>query len=132
MSDDMHVLTDLELSALVAVSQAHGVRTQARRAAREIKQAHDSAHASLRSAESSARMFGNHDDCGSEYNDEYKVAKGAYEAVKPIFDTAVYAEIVAEKAYTKAKADAIARFPALERHIVRLMASDNAKASIAA
>ena len=127
MNATMHSLSASEIACLVGAAQAHGVRTQARRSARAAKKAFDQAQSMLRGAESSARMFGHHDDCGSEYESEYKSAEGAFGSVKSIFEEAVLAEIEAEKAYTRAKYEAIARFPGLEPHITKLIASSNAK-----
>nr|WP_250808466.1 hypothetical protein [Neorhizobium tomejilense] len=126
MSEDMHRMTDLEIAALVAVAQAHGIRTQARRAARALKRDNHKVSCSARSAESGARMFGHYGDCGDDYTSDYRQSRAAAEAVQPVFEDAVYAEIVAEKTYKRVKMEALERYPALAPYIERLLTSSNA------
>lgn len=108
-----------ELGALLAVAQAHGVRTRARLTARSLKQAHDKAKSRLGSAESDARMFFMYDDCGSEYEAEHTEAESAFEVMQAAFKEAVMAEIESEKAYKKARLTTIDRHPRLGEIIAR-------------
>jgi hypothetical protein len=131
MTSETLRLTDLEIAALVAVAQAHGIRTQARRSARQLKAAFDTAQSNLRIATSSARSFGHYDDCGPGYNEELTNDKGAFASVEPLFEQAKQAEIAAEMDYTRIKKEAIGQYPSLEPTIVKLISSSNAVAAVA-
>jgi hypothetical protein len=115
--------TEIELSGLLAVAEAHGIRTRARLTARKLKKAYDEAKSRLRGAESDARMFFMYDDCGSGYNAEHKQAQSAFEIMQAAFNDAVATEIESEKAYKKVRLTTIAQHPALRdvisRHIQR-------------
>lgn len=111
--------SEAELSSLLAVADAHGVRTRARFTARSLKKAHDDATRELKSAESSARMFFMHDDCGPEYESEHAQAKSAFEIIQSAFNDAVATEIESEKAYKKARLTAIDKHPHLADVIAR-------------
>jgi hypothetical protein len=111
--------SEAELGSLLAVADAHGFRTRARLTARSLKKAHDDAQRELKSAESSARMFFIHDDCGSEYEAEHAQAKSAFEIMQSAFNEAVATEIESEKAYKKARLTAIDSHPQLADVIAR-------------
>jgi hypothetical protein len=112
-------LSEAELGSLLAVADAHGVRSRARLTARSLKKAHDDAKRELKSAESSARMFFMYDDCGSGYEAEHAQAKSAFEIMQSAFNEAVATEIESEKAYKKARLTAIDRHPSLADIIAR-------------
>lgn len=132
MNDSLQSLNGAEIAALVSISQAHGIRTQARRSARALKTAFDAASSRARSAESSARSLGHYDDCGPGYMEEFKAAEAVLAAVKPLFDAAVDAEIAAEKDYTRIKRDQTERHPSIRDHVARLISSSNVTADAAA
>jgi hypothetical protein len=111
--------SEAELGSLVAVADAHGVRTRARLTARSLKRAHDNAKRELKSAESSARMFFMYGDCGSEYEAEHTQAKSAFEIMQSAFNEAVATEIESEKAYKNARLTAIDSHPHLSDVIAR-------------
>ncbi|MCV9964199.1 hypothetical protein OIU34_20145 [Pararhizobium sp. BT-229] len=112
-------LTEGALSTLIGVAQAHGDRTRARLTARSLKKAYDEAKGRLKGAESAARMFFMHDDCGPEYEDEHTQAKSAFEIMQRAFNEAVATEIECEMAYKKARLTAIDQYPHLEDVIAR-------------
>jgi len=125
MSEVKHALTDMEIGALVTVSQAHGIRTQARKAARLLKKASDASATALKAAQSDARLFGNCGDCGEEYTGEFRRANAEAEAVQPLFDEAVQAEIAAEQYYKRVKHHVLSLCPGLAPHIERLLTASN-------
>lgn len=112
-------LADDALYALIAVAQAHGVRTRARLTARSLKRAYDDAKSRLKGAESDARMFFMYDDCGSEHEAEHTQAKSAFEIMQKAFNEAVATEIESEMAYKMARLTAIDQYPHLEGVIAR-------------
>lgn len=93
-------ITHEELTALVSVAKAHGVRAAARLKAKQAK-------AAIAPAEEELRHFGMYEDCGDFYQTMVDEAKG-------VFSAAVASEIGAEKAYKKARLTAIERHPSLE------------------
>lgn len=102
MSEVKHALTDMEIGALVTVSQAHGIRTQARKAARLLSE---------------------------EYTGEFRRANAAAEAVQALFDEAVQAEIAAKQYCRRVKHHVLSLCPGLAPHIERLLTASNAPES---
>jgi hypothetical protein len=125
----MTTFSDDALAALVAVAQAHGIRTQARRSARMLKKDSDGSASSLQGAEAEARAFFMYDDCGDHYQSDYEDARAADGVIQPIFRRAVEAEIEAERNYKRVKLRALEAYPELGTVIEKLLVAPNAPTS---